>query len=153
MKSFKLIASLSMLISTAACATITKGTDDTVTFESTPPQALVTISDTRESLKDITCTSPCTLELNRKWTYRVTFEKDGYTPAIQMLTPKLSSDGVAGMGGNILLGGIIGAGVDASTGAMNDLKPNPMSVTLEPDNSAKSVSTAPGTDLPIEPIS
>ena len=36
------------------------------------------------------------------------------------------------MAGNLFLGGIIGAGVDASTGAMNDLVPNPIEVVLVP---------------------
>ncbi|MEL8056278.1 MAG: hypothetical protein AAGK66_08995, partial [Pseudomonadota bacterium] len=149
----KLIALLGVLMPTAACATLTKGTDDTVTFESEPPRAFVTIVDTRGYLKDQICTTPCTIDLNRKWTYQIQFEKDGYEPAIQMLEPKISTDGVAGMGGNILLGGVIGMGVDASTGAMNDLKPNPMKVTLEPAAPTKPYATAPGTDLPIEPIS
>ena len=35
------------------------------------------------------------------------------------------------MAGNVLLGGLIGAGVDASTGAMNELVPNPLHVVLE----------------------
>jgi hypothetical protein len=35
------------------------------------------------------------------------------------------------MAGNVLLGGIIGAGVDVATGAMLDLVPNPLVVKLE----------------------
>ena len=36
------------------------------------------------------------------------------------------------MAGNILFGGLIGAAVDAGSGAMYDLKPNPVEVTLMP---------------------
>jgi len=36
------------------------------------------------------------------------------------------------MAGNVLLGGIIGAGVDAATGATKKLTPNPIRVTLNP---------------------
>lgn len=139
-------------VSTTACATVTKGTEDTVRLESNPPMAQVTIEDTRYILRDVTCVTPCKLELNRKWAYYVTFDKKGYASETHLLEPKLSGDGVAGMGGNILLGGIIGAGVDASTGAMNDLKPNPLFVTLQPDGSDKPFATLPGTDLPIEPL-
>lgn len=39
--------------------------------------------------------------------------------------------GGAGMAGNVLLGGIVGAGVDAYSGAMDDIVPNPLTVTLE----------------------
>ena len=35
------------------------------------------------------------------------------------------------MAGNVILGGLIGAGVDASTGAMNELVPNPLHFDLE----------------------
>ena len=37
------------------------------------------------------------------------------------------------MAGNVLLGGVIGAGIDASTGAMHSHKPNPLRVTLNPE--------------------
>ncbi|MFN3213803.1 MAG: translation initiation factor 2 [Henriciella sp.] len=141
------------MLSTSACATVTKGTEDTVRLESSPPTAQVTIEDTRHILRDVSCVTPCKLELNRKWAYYVTFEKKGYASETHLLEPKLSGDGIAGMGGNILLGGIIGAGVDASTGAMNDLRPNPLFVTLQPNGSDQPVATLPGTDLPIEPIS
>ncbi len=35
------------------------------------------------------------------------------------------------MAGNVLVGGIIGAGVDASSGAVLELVPNPVEVQLE----------------------
>ena len=34
------------------------------------------------------------------------------------------------MAGNVLVGGLIGAGIDAGTGAMHSHKPNPLVVTL-----------------------
>jgi hypothetical protein len=36
------------------------------------------------------------------------------------------------MAGNVIVGGIIGAGIDAGTGAMLNLVPNPVVLTLEP---------------------
>ena len=36
------------------------------------------------------------------------------------------------MAGNVLVGGIIGVGVDAASGAALDLTPNPVVVTLQP---------------------
>ncbi len=35
------------------------------------------------------------------------------------------------MAGNVLLGGLIGAGIDAGSGAMYEHKPNPLNVQLE----------------------
>ena len=49
---------------------------------------------------------------------------------------KVAGSGGAAMAGNVLVGGLIGAGVDASSGAMLDLVPNPMKVTLEPEGAA-----------------
>jgi hypothetical protein len=43
-----------------------------------------------------------------------------------------SNEGGAAMAGNCLLGGCIGAGIDAGSGATLDLKPNPINVDLEP---------------------
>jgi hypothetical protein len=36
------------------------------------------------------------------------------------------------MAGNVILGGLIGAGIDAGTGAMDRLTPNPLTVKLVP---------------------
>lgn len=71
--------------------------------------------------------------------------KTGYKTLTTLLEPKLSGDGTAGMAGNILLGGVIGAGVDAATGAMNDLKPNPMVANLVAEES-EAVSEVLGED-------
>lgn len=55
------------------------------------------------------------------------------------------------MAGNVLVGGIIGAGVDMGTGAMLDLVPNPINVALEPTGStptsAQAVASAAPTAL------
>jgi hypothetical protein len=47
------------------------------------------------------------------------------------VTHHVSGAGGAGTAGDVLVGGIIGAGVDTVSGAMNDLAPNPLTVTLE----------------------
>lgn len=130
-----------------ACATVTKGTDDTVTFQSTPPGASVSFKEVSGRINQEGCVTPCTIELNRKFTYSVEFAKEGYQTFVQLLEPKLSGDGTAGMAGNVLLGGVIGAAVDASTGAMNDLKPNPMGADLLPLEVAETAtSVAPATE-------
>ena len=38
----------------------------------------------------------------------------------------------SGFAGNVLLGGLVGMGVDAYTGAATDHKPNPVAAVLEP---------------------
>ena len=43
----------------------------------------------------------------------------------------MSGGGGAGMAGNVILGGGIGAILDANNGATQELVPNPLKVTLE----------------------
>ncbi|MEL7487392.1 MAG: hypothetical protein AAGJ87_09290, partial [Pseudomonadota bacterium] len=46
-----------------------------------------------------------------------------------------TAGGVTSGAGNVLAGGLIGIGVDAGTGANLDLRPNPMTATLAPEES------------------
>jgi hypothetical protein len=62
----------------------------------------------------------------------VTVNKEGYEPQVIPLTKEIPGAGAAGFAGNVLLGGLVGMGVDAATGAAQDHKPNPVIVTLNP---------------------
>jgi hypothetical protein len=62
----------------------------------------------------------------------VTVNKEGFEPQIIPLTKEIPGTGAAGFAGNVLLGGVVGMGVDAVTGAALDHKPNPVIVTLQP---------------------
>lgn len=44
---------------------------------------------------------------------------------------KLADGGAAGMAGNIVFSGVIGAAVDVNNAATRDLTPNPANVTLK----------------------
>lgn len=55
---------------------------------------------------------------------------EGYQLATVTVTNKVSTGGGVAMAGNVLVGGILGAGIDAGTGAMLDLTPNPAHVDL-----------------------
>ena len=57
-------------------------------------------------------------------------------PATEVTIERVVSHGRAGAGGaalagNVVLGGLIGAGVDSTTGATNELVPNPLHLVLE----------------------
>lgn len=134
-------------ISLSACATVTKGSKDTVKITSTPSDASVTFEDTAMKYQDQGCTTPCEIELPRKQTYKTTVEKAGHEPFVYILEPKVSTSGGAGMAGNILLGGVIGAAVDASTGAMRDLSPDPVNVTLEPTGGTSTAVDSKGREV------
>ena len=55
----------------------------------------------------------------------------------------IPASGAAGFAGNLLLGGVIGMGVDAATGPATDHKPNPVIVTMQPSAPARARPPAP----------
>lgn len=110
----------------SGCATITRGTNEAFVIETDPPGADATLSSGPR------CSTPCSLIVKRRGDFVVTIKKEGYETVVATVTSSVDSGGAAGMAGNVLLGGIIGAGVDAGTGAMHSHKPNPLSVKLEP---------------------
>lgn len=116
-----------------SCATVVRGTNDSVQFESSPASATATAeSIDKERLGPLSCVTPCEMELKRKRTWRVDFTLDGYKTASGLLTPKVTGEGVGAGLGNALIGGLVGVGIDAGTGANLDLKPNPMIAELQP---------------------
>lgn len=109
---------------TTGCATITRGSNDTLVVESDPAGADVKLST------GMTGKTPATFKLPRKEALVVEIQKAGYESVQVNVTPQIAGGGSAAMAGNVLLGGLIGVAVDAGSGAMNDLKPNPISVKL-----------------------
>lgn len=120
------LALTGLAVTLPACATITRGTTQQFTIESSPPNALATTSN------GFRCEStPCTLRMPRKDGFTVTVSKQGFVSQTRTVDSSVSGGGGTAMAGNILVGGLIGMGVDATSGAMNDLTPNPMVITLE----------------------
>jgi len=76
--------------------------------------------------------TPTSFELARKGQYKVIVEKDGYEAARVMVHAQVADTGSAGLAGNLcfLYGACIGAGIDAASGAMNKLVPNPIDIKL-----------------------
>lgn len=115
------------------CASVTRGTTETISVASTPSGAEATISGLENPM---TCTTPCSFVAKRNADLSVTVDKPGYQSQTVVLTKDIPAAGAAGFAGNIVAGGLIGMGVDAATGAANDHKPNPVVVTLQPHNVA-----------------
>jgi hypothetical protein len=122
--------------SLGACATVTRGSSQAWTVETTPGGAAV--ATTTGFKCDAT---PCTFKMKRKKEFDVTITKAGYKPYTTSITNQISGKGGAALAGNVLVGGLVGLGVDAATGASKDLTPNPLKVTLEPE--AKVADAAP----------
>ena len=127
MKVARLAALGLVAVSLSACATVTRGRNTAWEVQTTPVGASVSTSN------GFSCAStPCSIKMPRKSEFTATITKPGYKTATVSVTNKVAGAGGAAMAGNLLAGGIIGAGVDASSGAMLDLTPNPAVVTLEP---------------------
>jgi hypothetical protein len=117
--------------SSAACATVTRGTSEAWTVETDPIGAKVvtTIGFACDA-------TPCTFKMQRKSEFDVTITKPGYKTVTTRVTHQTAGAGAAGMAGNVLVGGIIGIGVDAVSGATQELKPNPLTIKLEAEGAA-----------------
>lgn len=110
-----------------ACATVIRGTTDGVGFNSTPSGAEVHTSN------GLGCVTPCTLTIKKNEEFIATFEKPGFIPQQIPVSRQVVGGGVAATAGNVILGGLIGLGVDAATGAGFEHVPNPVNVVLQPE--------------------
>ena len=127
--------------SLSACASITRGTKQQFYVNSDPSGAEVEMSN------GLRCRTPCKLKVGRKSDFVVRVIKDGYQPAEVHVQGKVKGGGAAGgLAGNALLGGVIGLGIDASTGAMLNLRPNPVTVTLVPVGSEPAAASGATSD-------
>ena len=131
----------------AGCATVTRGTTQSWTVQTDPVGATARLSSGEQ------CTTPCTLQKKRKDPFQVTITKDGYDQVVTSIVSRVSSAGKAGMAGNVIIGGLIGVGVDASSGATKDLVPNPLVVKMAPAGSGQEAMTnAMDPDVPKTPL-
>lgn len=97
-----------IVLSTTSCATILTGTKDSITFNSQPEGATVFHKGVEK------CVTPCTAEITRGVAKQVVeLKKDGYENKEMQLNKKFNAVSLV----NILLGGIIGIGVDLASGS------------------------------------
>ena len=107
------------------CATITRGSKDALTVDTVPQGAECSLSN------GFHCAStPCSIKMPRKSEGTITCKLPGHHDGSATFTHKTAGSGAAGMAGNVLVGGLIGAGIDAGTGATQDLTPNPVVIEL-----------------------
>jgi hypothetical protein len=106
----------------SGCATIINGTTQKIPVSSSPSGAKVSVNESTA------ITTPTTLELSRKDPQILQFSLEGYQPE----TVKLESVTSGVVMGNILLGGLIGWGVDAASGGQYRLVPESVHVALRP---------------------
>ena len=108
-----------------SCATIVSGTSQEVSVSSTP-RAKIEIK-AASGMVYYSGDSPAIVKLPRKYSYTVTIQAGGYASQTLVISRQFNAWFV----GNIIFGGIPGGVVDAITGAMWNLEPSLLAVTLE----------------------
>jgi hypothetical protein len=115
----KLVIALLAALSLGGCATIVRGTTQTIAVN-TPgvPGATCTLSSS--SVGSMTLTTPANVSVAKgQDSIAVRCEKECYQAGTAIIPSNI--EGMTA--GNLLFGGVIGIGVDAATGAMNKYPP------------------------------
>jgi len=110
---------LAALSLASGCASITRGSTNEVSFTSIPSGANV------ETSLGQSCQTPCTMIFERRAEFVATFTHEDETRTIDVVSD-IAANGVGAVAGNVLFGGVIGAGVDVATGAGLDHFPDPV---------------------------
>jgi hypothetical protein len=145
------LRTITLVIAVGGCASVTRGVDETVTFDSVPAGATMrsvfdthcgacmvdspvtpTTADEPPPVPGPACITPCSVTVPRNKALIATFTKDGYQPETINIRWKVPPTGAAGFAGNALLGGVVGIAIDAGTGAALDHTPNPAVAVLRP---------------------
>lgn len=121
----------------SSCGSIARGTSESVTITSTPDDAKISTSNGQYCPR-----SPCTITVKRRDEFTAFAEKDGYEKGSVEVKTKVTGGGAAGFAGNVLIGGVIGMGVDAATGATLDHYPNPAHIELKRSTAEEAVKPA-----------
>ena len=147
MNSF-LTASAAGCLVLSGCASVVRGVNEDVAIHVTPANAEIRTSAGHA------CTGPCVINVPRKKEFMVTASAPGYQTEVIDVDTRFSGKGAAGIAGNVIVGGVIGVGVDAVSGATLDHFPNPVILNLEPGSGTKKVMPAPkALPKPSEPVS
>lgn len=117
----KILFTGSCLILLTGCATMFRGTEQMVSVNTTPSGAKLEFSNGQS------CESPCQITVKRDQPLQITISKAGCHTQTATMVPTLAGAGA-------MLGGFI----DYATGAVYDLQPNPLTVTLACGDALKS---------------
>lgn len=116
----RVAAAIAVAISLSACATITKGTTQTVAIQ-TPGAPGASCTLVSEGIGTKTVTTPATIVLDKsQHSIAVSCKKECFQDGTGIISS--STEGMAA--GNIIAGGVLGLGIDAATGAMNKYNPD-----------------------------
>jgi len=110
-------------LSLTSCATIFTGTKDNISFKTNVDGAKVSINGIEK------CTTPCTIPVKRSLGATTgELSKDGYAGKTFKLDKKFNAVTLL----NILLGGLVGGGIDCATGAAMKYDTKDYNIELKP---------------------
>ena len=116
---------ISSLFFIFSCATSQQGTEQIVSFSSTPSGATVKTSH------GFSCSiTPCKIKLPRNKSFEATVSKPGFTTEVVKVDSLPSGAGAIGAVGSALIGGVLVTGYDVYKGGIFELSPNEVSVKL-----------------------
>ena len=117
---------ISSLFFIFSCATSQQGTEQIVSFLSTPNGATVKTSH------GFSCSiTPCKIKLPRNKSFKATISKPGFTTEVVKVDSLPSGAGAVGAVGSALIGGVLVTGYDVYKGGVFELSPNEVSVKLQ----------------------
>ncbi|RTL81448.1 MAG: hypothetical protein EKK29_17895 [Hyphomicrobiales bacterium] len=122
---FGLVTSMAM----AGCATMTRGTTQTVAINTGASGAVCTLISPSIGTQTVTTPGVVTLAKGSS-AVSIRCSKECYSDGTGVLASNM--DGMTA--GNVVVGGVIGLGVDAATGAMNQYAPQ-ADIVMAPDGS------------------
>jgi hypothetical protein len=132
----KVIFTPFVFLALAGCATIVRGTTQTVAIN-TPGVTGATCTLTSASVGTSSVTTPATVTLAKgNSSIQIRCSKECYDDGVGTLPSNF--EGMAA--GNVLLGGPIGLGVDAASGAMNQYAPQ-ADIAMKPNASCAAPAT------------
>lgn len=137
---------VTLMIMAPGCATVIKGSTQSLSLTTTPEQGATCVLSSPSGLNQTVETPSVTTIERSKHDISVTCNKEGYEQAVAVITSEFNGATL----GNIILGGVIGVGVDAASGAMNDY-PNSFNVEMTPTGSAPAAE--PAAEPEVEPTS
>jgi hypothetical protein len=117
-RAFFCVVLLAIAMATIGCATMIRGTEESLSVTSEPSGALAELSNGQKG------ETPCQFILKRNQSLNIKYSKNGYHDENVSVYPTLAGAGV-------ILGGLI----DYGTGAVYSLTPNPAHVILKPKES------------------
>lgn len=154
----KLLVALVLVGSLSACTSVVRGTKQKYPITSTPSGATVLINSVYANgeqkgkavkpEREQKCVTPCFLKLKRGRDVAMKISKPGYQTQEILVKSKVTGSGVGTMtAGNFLLGGGIGAIIDASNGSTRSLYPDHVDAVLVPEGAP----AAPAAETPAAP--